>query len=401
MAPTTTTSRARAAVLREPRDGVPSRSRPRASSPGLVDAPGRRHGPVAIDAERASGYRYSQRAYLVQLRRAGAGTGADRPDRAARPAVGQRGYRRRRVDPARCRPGPALPGRGRAGARPAVRHRARRPAARRRAGRARHDGRAAPRRRGWRRGIRRPTGPPGRCRTTGWSTPPWTSSCWSRCATSLAAQLAAAGQDRVGRSRSSRRSGSPPAAPPRQDPWRRTSGIHKLRDPAPAGHGALAVDGPRPATRRAATSLRAGCCPTRRSSRRPRGRTRLDRPTWPSCRYSAGRASAAELDRWFAALEAARGLPDGELPLARHIPGGDGMPRHRPLERPRPRGRAAGLARADASWPACRRSTPCWRRTCSPPTWFAGWPGGHRSRPRRAPCATACASSAHGRGRSS
>ncbi|HEX2774218.1 MAG TPA: HRDC domain-containing protein [Micromonosporaceae bacterium] len=31
-------------------------------------------GPVAIDAERASGYRYSQRAYLVQLRRAGAGT---------------------------------------------------------------------------------------------------------------------------------------------------------------------------------------------------------------------------------------------------------------------------------------------------------------------------------------
>ena len=31
-------------------------------------------GPVAIDAERASGYRYSPRAYLVQLRRAGAGT---------------------------------------------------------------------------------------------------------------------------------------------------------------------------------------------------------------------------------------------------------------------------------------------------------------------------------------
>ncbi|KAA1423957.1 ribonuclease D [Mumia zhuanghuii] len=31
-------------------------------------------GPVAIDAERASGYRYSQRAYLIQLRREGAGT---------------------------------------------------------------------------------------------------------------------------------------------------------------------------------------------------------------------------------------------------------------------------------------------------------------------------------------
>ena len=31
-------------------------------------------GPVAVDAERASGFTYSQRAYLVQLRRAGAGT---------------------------------------------------------------------------------------------------------------------------------------------------------------------------------------------------------------------------------------------------------------------------------------------------------------------------------------
>jgi ribonuclease D len=31
-------------------------------------------GPVAVDAERASGYRYGQRAYLVQLRRAGVGT---------------------------------------------------------------------------------------------------------------------------------------------------------------------------------------------------------------------------------------------------------------------------------------------------------------------------------------
>lgn len=32
-------------------------------------------GPVAIDAERASGYRYSQRAYLIQVRRDGAGIG--------------------------------------------------------------------------------------------------------------------------------------------------------------------------------------------------------------------------------------------------------------------------------------------------------------------------------------
>jgi ribonuclease D len=39
-----------------------------------VAALGAATGPVAIDAERASGYRYGQRCYLVQLRREGAGT---------------------------------------------------------------------------------------------------------------------------------------------------------------------------------------------------------------------------------------------------------------------------------------------------------------------------------------
>ena len=51
--------------------------------PVIEDATALRHycdavaagsGPVALDAERASGYRYSQRAYLVQVRREGAGT---------------------------------------------------------------------------------------------------------------------------------------------------------------------------------------------------------------------------------------------------------------------------------------------------------------------------------------
>jgi ribonuclease D len=40
----------------------------------VVSAVAAGSGPVALDAERASGYRYSQRAYLVQLRRAGVGT---------------------------------------------------------------------------------------------------------------------------------------------------------------------------------------------------------------------------------------------------------------------------------------------------------------------------------------
>jgi ribonuclease D len=60
--------------LREPRDGLPPvTSTPQALAEAITRlAAGT--GPVAVDAERASGYRYGQRAYLVQLRRAGAGT---------------------------------------------------------------------------------------------------------------------------------------------------------------------------------------------------------------------------------------------------------------------------------------------------------------------------------------
>jgi ribonuclease D len=61
-------------LLLEPRDGLPPVVETDAA---LAEATGRLakgEGPVAVDAERASGYRYGQRAYLVQLRRAGAGT---------------------------------------------------------------------------------------------------------------------------------------------------------------------------------------------------------------------------------------------------------------------------------------------------------------------------------------
>jgi ribonuclease D len=61
-------------VLREPRDGVPEPLTDPAKLAALVDSLRAGRGPVALDAERASGYRYSQRAYLVQLRRAGVGT---------------------------------------------------------------------------------------------------------------------------------------------------------------------------------------------------------------------------------------------------------------------------------------------------------------------------------------
>jgi ribonuclease D len=60
--------------LLEPRDGLPSVVQTDAALAEATDRLAGGQGPVAVDAERASGYRYGQRAYLVQLRRAGAGT---------------------------------------------------------------------------------------------------------------------------------------------------------------------------------------------------------------------------------------------------------------------------------------------------------------------------------------
>jgi ribonuclease D len=60
--------------LLSPRDGVPAVVDSSRALADAIDALAGGHGPVAVDAERASGYRYGQRAYLVQLRRFGAGT---------------------------------------------------------------------------------------------------------------------------------------------------------------------------------------------------------------------------------------------------------------------------------------------------------------------------------------
>jgi len=61
-------------LLVEPRDGTPEPLVTREGLAAAAEGLAAGHGPVAVDAERASGYRYGQRAYLIQLRRAGYGT---------------------------------------------------------------------------------------------------------------------------------------------------------------------------------------------------------------------------------------------------------------------------------------------------------------------------------------
>lgn len=60
--------------LTEPRDGVPAPLTDPEALAEAIEVLRAGSGPVAVDAERASGYRYGQRAYLVQLRRDDIGT---------------------------------------------------------------------------------------------------------------------------------------------------------------------------------------------------------------------------------------------------------------------------------------------------------------------------------------
>ena len=61
-------------LLTEPADGVPELVTTPEQLQSTIAALAAGVGPMAVDAERAHGFRYSQRAYLIQLRRAGAGS---------------------------------------------------------------------------------------------------------------------------------------------------------------------------------------------------------------------------------------------------------------------------------------------------------------------------------------
>ncbi|MGV0834680.1 HRDC domain-containing protein [Mycolicibacterium thermoresistibile] len=63
-----------ATPLLHPADGVPALAVSAEDIARVAEQLDAGHGAFAVDAERASGFRYSNRAYLVQIRRAGAGT---------------------------------------------------------------------------------------------------------------------------------------------------------------------------------------------------------------------------------------------------------------------------------------------------------------------------------------
>jgi ribonuclease D len=75
-------------LLTEPADGVPPVVVTPEQLSATIAALTSGTGPLAVDAERAHGFRYSQRAYLIQLRRAGSGTHLVDPIAFAPPAEG-------------------------------------------------------------------------------------------------------------------------------------------------------------------------------------------------------------------------------------------------------------------------------------------------------------------------
>ena len=307
-------------LLLMPREGVPPVTEDAAQLAAVIERFAAGTGPIAVDAERASGYRYSQRAYLVQLRREGSGTAL--------------------IDPIGC---PDLSGLSAAlqddewilhaasqdlaclaeigMVPPRI-----------------FDTELAGRLAGFERvglgamlenilGIRLEKGHS----AADWSTRPLPESWLAYAALDvevlielrdkIEAELRAQGKlawaheefEAVLRA---------PAAPPRTDPWRRTSGIHRLR------------------TRRQLAGVRAlweaRDAMARRRDTAP-GRILPDAaiiaavaaaPTSPAelleLPVFGGRATRRHVDTWFGALTAAARLPDDELPQP--LPTGDGPP---------------------------------------------------------------------------
>ncbi|MEU4578395.1 MULTISPECIES: ribonuclease D [Nonomuraea] len=296
--------------LLEPREGIPPVVADAASLARAVAAFGAGTGPVAVDAERASGYRYGNRAYLVQLRRAGAGTALIDP--VACPDLSELDAALAGAEVVLHAASQDLPCLMEIGFRP----------------RRMFDTELAGRLLGYERvglgtmvetvlGLRLEKGHS----AADWSTRPLPED-WLRYAAldvevlvelrdALHEELAESGKLEWAQEEFAAVLGTPPPAP-RSDPWRRTSGIHKVRsvralaivrelwtmrdriarenDLAPgrvlpdAAIVSAALEGPR--TKKALTEISA----------------------------FTGRSARRHMNDWLAAVTRARALPDGQLP---------------------------------------------------------------------------------------
>ena len=195
----------------------------------------------------------------------------------------------------------------------------------------------------------------------------------------LAGQLRAAGQGGVGSRRSSRRSGRAARRAARRPV---ASHVRHPRDPRPVAQLAdrpSTVVRARRVTPPSATSRLVGCCRIRRSSRPLGADLSGAGRTWPSCRSSADRGSAARSPAGRQRLPRLWRYPRPTCPS--RSAGADAMP---PTSRWRERDpeAAARLAACRARHLDARRrriGTP--PRTCWPATSCAGSPGSRRIRP--------------------
>ena len=330
-------------MLTEPAEGIPPVVETPEALAAVVAAFGAGTGPVAVDAERASGYRYGQRTYLVQLRREGAGHRADRPDR--RCPTCPRCPRRSSASSGCCtrrpRTCPVSPSRACCPA-ACLRHRARRPAARAWSGSGSRPSSPTRSASGWPRSTPRSTGPPARCPRE-----------WLRYAALdvevlvelrevLAERLAVAGKAEWARAGVRGRPHRAAAAPARRAV---APGLRPARDPRrpPARRRPRALADPRP-ERPAARHLPRPRAAGRTRSSRPRRRCPARSPSSRALPAFSGKGTRRRAPLWQA----------GDRPRP-------GRARQRPALGPRTEERrAAAAARLGREGP--RRRRPARRR---------------------------------------
>ncbi|GAA1871569.1 ribonuclease D [Myceligenerans crystallogenes] len=299
--------------LTEPAGGLPTVITRPDELEKVIDAFGRGTGPVAADAERASGYRYGQATYLVQLKRAGAGIAlidpVALPDLTALgDAIGDAEYVLHAASQ-------DLPGLTEHGLRPARVF----------------DTELAARLLGLERvglaAVVAETLGLGLAKehsAVDWSTRPLPED-WLRYAALdvevltevrdvLAARLEAAGKaDWAAQEFEAVRNAPPP--PPRVDPWRRTSGMHVLRNARQLAV-VRALWEARDATARARDISPGRVLPDRAlvAAARAMPRTAGQLVALPEF---AGKGTRRRAAYWQRAIDEARALPDAELPSVR------------------------------------------------------------------------------------